>query len=349
MLQKFLASDFVFNLTPLVVLGLLAWAFLSARRQPLWAEAFRRIRLNRLALFALAVIGVYGLIALADSFGATDKKSQTRVTLLDRVAGPSLDDPAVRPVERTYSAPFATMTTGEPKPQKLKSPGSHILGTDSTGQDVFYRTLKGARTAFIIGGLTSAISVPLALALGLLAGYKGKLWDDVIQYVYTVLSSIPSTLLLIVLVLVLGKGLPQICIALGITRWVGLCRLARGETLKHRDREYVRSAKALGVSDAGIMGRHILPNLLPVVIISTTLGFSGLILSEAILAFLGVGVDADVGSWGNMIDAARDELARDPVIWWNLTGASIAMFVLVLAFNLIGDALRDAVDPRLRS
>ncbi len=341
MLPYFTFSDFLFNLTPLVVLGLMTWAYLSARRQPLWAEAFRRIRRNRLALFALAIIGLYGLVALADSFGATDKVSQDRVTLLDRIAK--------RDAERTYSKPLDTMTTGEPKPQKLKAPGSHFLGTDGTGQDVFYRTLKGARTAFIIGGLTSVISVPLALALGLLAGYKGKLWDDIIQYVYTVLSSIPSTLLLIVLVLVLGKGLPQICIALGITRWVGLCRLARGETLKHRDREYVRSAKALGVSDAGIMGRHILPNLLPVVIISTTLGFSGLILSEAILAFLGVGVDESVGSWGNMIDAARDELARDPIIWWNLTGASVAMFVLVLAFNLIGDALRDAVDPRLRS
>ena len=125
--------------------------------------------------------------------------------------------------------------------------------------------------------------------------------------------------------------------------------MVRGETLKHREREYVRGAKALGVSDVGILIRHILPNLLPVVIISVTLGFSGLILSEAILSYLGVGVDAQTGSWGNMIDGARDELARDPIIWWNLCGAFLGMFGLVLAFNRFGDTLRDAIDPRLRS
>jgi peptide/nickel transport system permease protein len=240
---------------------------------------------------------------------------------------------------------MASMTTGEPKPQKLKEPGTHILGTDGTGQDVLYRTLKGARTAFIIGGLTSLIATPLALLFGLAAGYYGKGVDDGIQYLYSVLASIPSILLQIALVLVLGKGIFQICIALGITSWVGLCRLTRGETLKHRDREYVRAAKALGVSDFRLLTRHILPNLLPVIIITVTLGFSGLILSESILSYLGIGVDADMGSWGNMIDAARDELARDPVIWWNITSASVALFILVLAFNLLGDALRDAVDP----
>ena len=338
---KLLDNDFVRNLTPLLVVGLLLYALVAAGRQPLWAEAYRRLRRNSGAMVAVAIIGVYGLVAVLDSLGATEKKSQTFVTLLDKIAG--------REQERTYSAPFASMTTGEPKPQKLKAPGTHLLGTDGTGQDVFYRTLKGARTAFIIGGLTSLIATPLALLFGLAAGYYGKTADDAIQFVYTVLASIPSILLQIALVLVLGKGIFQICVALGITSWVGLCRLTRGETLKHRDREYVRAAKSLGVSDFRLLTKHILPNMLPVVIISVTLGFSGLILSEAILSYLGIGVDADMGSWGNMIDAARDELARDPVIWWNITGASVALFVLVLAFNLLGDALRDAVDPRLRS
>jgi peptide/nickel transport system permease protein len=323
------------------VVALLAWVLIRARRQPLWAEAYRRLGRNRLAMVALAVIALYGLVAFLDSIGTTDRVSQTRKTVLDRVFE--------RSQERTYSAPLAEMTFGEPKPQKLRAPHSHVLGTDGVGADVFYRTLKGARTAFIIGGLTSLIATPVALLFGMLAGYKGKWQDDVIQYVYTVLSSIPALLLQIAFVLVLGKGLIQICIALGVTRWVGLCRLTRGETLKHRDREYVRAAKALGVSDFRILTRHILPNLLPIIIISVTLGFSGLVLSEPILAYLGVGLDADAGSWGNMIDAARVELARDPVIWWNLTSASVALFVLVLAFQLFGDALRDAIDPRLRS
>lgn len=289
------------------------------------------------------MILLYAGIALLDSFGSTDAKTQTRKTILDNIFE--------REQERTYSAPFASVTTGEPKPQKLKAPGSHLMGTDGVGNDVFYRTLKGARTAFIIGGLTSLIATPLALILGMVAGFYGKWRDDLIQYVYTVLASIPSILLLIALVLVLGRGVVQICIALGVTRWVGLCRLTRGETLKHRDREYVRAAKALGASDFRILTRHILPNLLPIVIISVTLGFSGLVLSEAILSYLGIGIDpgGGIGSWGNMINAARSELARDPVIWWNLTSASVALFILVLAFNIFGDALRDAIDPRLRS
>jgi peptide/nickel transport system permease protein len=139
------------------------------------------------------------------------------------------------------------------------------------------------------------------------------------------------------------------CIALGITSWVGLCRLTRGETLRHRERDYVRAAKALGVSPFRILARHILPNLLPLVIISVTLGFSGLVLYEATLSYLQLGVEPGTGSWGNMIDGSRSELARDPIIWWNLASASTALFLLVLALNLFGDALRDAIDPRLRS
>ncbi|MDX1933983.1 MAG: ABC transporter permease [Capsulimonadales bacterium] len=338
---NFFQSDLFQNAVPVVVLAGLVWALVAAGRTPLWSEAYRRLLRRPLAVFALVVIGLYGTVALLDSFGATDPKSQTRKTVLDRLFE--------RPKERTYSAPMADMTFGEPEPQKLKEPGTHLLGTDGVGNDILYRTLKGVKTALTIGGATSLMVTPIALLLGMMAGYYGKTIDDIIQYVYTVLSSIPGILLQIALVLVLGKGLPQICIALGITRWVGLCRLTRGETLKHRDREYVRGAKALGVSDFRLLTRHILPNLLPVVIISVTLGFSGLVLSESTLTYLGIGVDADTGSWGNMIDAARDELARDPIIWWNLTSATSALFLLVLAFNLLGDALRDAIDPRLRS
>lgn len=338
---RYFWSDLIYNLIPLVVVGTLFYALTRARRQPLWAEAYRRIGRNRAALVALAVIGVFALAAFSDSIAWTDKKTQTRRSLLDRAFE--------RAKERTYSAPLATMTTGEPVPRRLAHPRGHLLGTDGVGDDVLYRTLKGARTAFIIGGLTSLIATPLALLFGMMAGYFGKRADDAIQYLYTVLASIPDVLLLIALILVLGKGLIQLCVALGITSWVGLCRLSRGETLKHRDRDYVRAARALGVSNGRILARHILPNLLPVIIIQTTLAFSGLVLYEAILSFLGVGVGPETGSWGNMIDAARDELARDPLIWWNLTAAGTALFLLVLAFNVFGDALRDAVDPRLRS
>ena len=329
----------LYNLSPVALIGVAVLVFLRARQTPLWGEAFRRLARNPSARAAMAVIAIYATIGIADSIGWYDSTTQERRTVIDAIFE--------RKPERTYSAPLAEMTTGEAKPQKIRE--KHILGTDSIGADVFYRTLKGVRTAFQIGGMTVLIVTPLALLLGLTAGYYGKWRDDVITYIYTVLSSVPGILLQIAMVLVLGKGIIQICLALGITRWVGLCRMVRGETIKHREREYVRSAKALGVTDMVILVRHILPNLLPVVIISTTLGFSNLVLSEAILSYLGVGVPDNVGSWGNMIDAARDELARDPVIWWNLTAATGAITGLALSLNLFGDALRDAVDPRLRS
>jgi peptide/nickel transport system permease protein len=336
-------QNWLYNLIPVLVVALLVWSVRQALKQPLWAEAARRMRRRPAALWAIAIIGVYGLVAFSDSIGLYDAKKQDRVSLLDALAQ--------REKERYYSAPFATMTTGEAFPKKLKE--KHILGTDGKGEDVFYQTLKGARTAFIIGGLTSLLTIPVGIILGLLSGfYSGgryKWVDDLITYVYTVISSIPSILLQIAFVMVLGKGTFQLCIALGMARWVGLCRQIRGETLRHREREYVRGARALGVSTWGILTRHILPNLLPTVIIFTTLGVAGLILSEAILSYLGVGVGDGVGSWGNMINASRDELAREPVIWWNLASATTAMLGIVLAFNLLGDALRDAIDPRLRS
>nr|MDQ2687579.1 ABC transporter permease [Armatimonadota bacterium] len=333
------------NVLPILVVAALFWTLARARRQPIWAEAYRRLGRNRFAQIALLVIGIFGIVAMADSLGWKDNLAAPRLTLLDRAFHARYHGMT----ERTYSPPLATQTVGEPTPHRLLFPGRHLLGTDANGQDVLYQTMRGCRTAFIVGGLTQLIATPLALLFGMCAGYFGKRVDDGVQYLYTVLDSIPSILLLIALVLVLGRGLTSICIALGVTSWVGLCRLTRGETLKHRDREYVRAARALGVGSARILTRHILPNLLPLVIISVTLGISGQILGETILSYLGIGVDPTTGSWGNMIDAARQELTRDPIIWWTLGSAALATFTLVLSFNILGDALRDAVDPRLRS
>ena len=342
--ESALNQNGVSNIIPLLVVGLLFWGIVRAGRQPIWAEAYRRLRRNALALAAIVIIGSYGAVAVADSLGWRNNSNAPRRTLLDRAF-----DARFATTEPTYSPPLGTETVGEPHPHKLRYPGQHLLGTDATGQDVLYLTLKGCRTALLIGGLTQIIVTPLALFFGMAAGYYGKRVDDAIQYLYIVLDSIPSILLLVALLLVLGKGIVPICLALGMTSWVSLCRLVRGETLKHRDREYVRAARSLGVSNTRILTRHILPNLLPLVIISTTLGVSGNILYESILSYLAIGVDPGTGSWGNMVDAARQELTRDPLIWWNLGGAVVATFVLVLAFNILGDALRDAIDPRLRS
>ena len=315
-------------------------ALTRARRQPLWSEAFRRMRSNRVAMASLLVLCLYATVAVLDGIGWQVPGKIGSQTVIDKVFA---KDP-----ETTYSAPGARVTS-EPKPKPLDRPGSHLLGTDAIGSDVLWATMKGIRTAFVIGGITLLIAAPIGIFLGLIAGYFGKLADDAVQYTYTVVSSIPEILLLIAIILVLGPGIVPICIALSMTTWVGLCRLVRGETLRHRDREYVRAAKALGVSAPRIMTRHILPNLLPVVIISLTLSFSGVVLAESILSYLGVGVGPDVPSWGNMIDGARDELTRDPAVWWNVAAAAGALLILVLALNFLADALRDAIDPRLRS
>ena len=158
----------------------------------------------------------------------------------------------------------------------------------------------------------------------------------------SVLYSIPSLLLLIALIMALGRGPVQVCIAMGVTSWVGFCRVVRGETFKLRELDYVQAARALGVSEFRIIWRHILPNLMHLVVITFVLLFSGLVLSEAVLSWLGIGID---GSWGQMIDQARDELSRDPPITWNLLAASTALFLLILAVNRVGDAVRDVLDP----
>ena len=244
------------------------------------------------------------------------------------------------------------------------APHYHVLGTDKVGQDVLYLSLKSIRTGLVIGTLTTLIMLPFAVALGIAAGYLGGWVDDAIQYLYTVLNSIPSVLLIAASVLMMQVMIdthPQwfdtaaqrsdarllaLCAILGITSWTGLCRLLRGETLKLRELDYVQAARAFGASTAQILHRHILPNVMHIVLISVALDFSSLVLAEAVLSYVGIGVDSATISFGSMINAARAELAREPVIWWSLAAAFGFMLTLVLAANLLADAVRDAFDPR---
>ena len=238
----------------------------------------------------------------------------------------------------------------------------HILGTDKAGQDIFYIALKSVRTGLVIGTLTTLIVTPFAVLFGALAGYFGGWVDDIIQYIYTTLSSIPDILLIAAAMLIFQVGLAQketiisaderlvyLCVILGITSWTGLCRLIRAEVFKLREIEYVQAADAFGVSQAKILFQHLVPNVMHIVLISVILRFSGLVLAEAILAYVGIGVDPSMQSWGNMINQARFELAREPLVWWNLLAVFVFMLGLVLPANIFGDAVRDALDPRLRT
>ncbi len=242
----------------------------------------------------------------------------------------------------------------------------HILGTDKVGQDVFYQSLKSVRTGLVIGTLTTLVMLPFAILMGLMAGYFRGWIDDVIQYLYTTLSSIPGVLLIAAAILMLQVYMANhaddfvsleqradmrllfLCIILGITSWTGLCRLLRGETMKLREMDYVQAAQAFGVGHFKIIMRHLLPNVMHIVMISIVLDFSGLVLAEAVLSYINIGVDPSMHSWGNMINSARLEMAREPIVWWSLAAAFVFMFVLVLAANLLSDAVRDAFDPRLR-
>lgn len=243
----------------------------------------------------------------------------------------------------------------------------HVLGTDKVGQDILYQSLKSIRVALVIGTLTSLIMLPFALLLGIMAGYFHGWIDDAIQYLYTTLNSIPSVLLIAAAVLMMQVYIethPEIfetvasradlrllflCIILGITSWTGLCRLLRGETMKLRELEYIQAAHAFGVSHWRIITRHILPNVMHIVLIATVMDFSGLVLAEAVLSYVGVGVDPSMISFGTMINAARLEMAREPMVWWALLAAFGFMFTLVLSANLFADAVQSALDPRTRT
>jgi peptide/nickel transport system permease protein len=240
----------------------------------------------------------------------------------------------------------------------------HVFGTDRVGNDVLYLALKSIRTALVIGTMTSLVTLPIAVGLGIAAGYLRGWIDEVIQYLYTVLNSIPYLLLMAAAVLILTIFIDNhtelfetsaertdarlffLCLILGVTSWTELARLVRAEVLRLRELEYVQAAQAFGVRAWRIMLVHLVPNLMHVILINVVIAFSTLVLAEAILSYVGVGVDPSMASFGTLINTARMELSREPAIWWTLATSFSFMFAIVLSANLFADAVRDAFDPR---
>ncbi len=285
--------------------------YLIERSKSLYQDAFERLLKDKAAVAAAVVVFFYSVIAILSSMGIIAADWNTEV-------GPS------------YSPPSA----------------SFWLGTDIFGRDVFTKIIHGTQVAMSVGLFTSLIAIPVGVILGAISGYYGGLVDELIVWFYTTISSIPSIMLIISISLIMGKGLVAVYVALGTTSWVSLCRLIRGEVMKHKNRDYVQAAQALGGSKLRQLFKHILPNVTHIVIINASLQFQIAIKSEVILSFLGIGVQSQP-SWGTMIDDAKLELVGRGV-WWQLVGATIAMFIIVLAFNILGDALRDALDPKLK-
>lgn len=319
----------------------------------LWANARRRLAKDRLAMLCLGIVIVFTAL----SFYAQMVYWKYNIKRSD---APGFLVPARDAVAWVLGA--GNIKPGEEPPYEVKNldeeydPPSlklcpvhgrrHLLGTDALGQDVLQRLLQGCRIAFLVGIITSLIAIPIAVLLGCIAGYFGGRIDSMVVWLYSTFASIPTLLFILAVAMAAGKGLSGIFLGVGLTTWVGLCRMIRAETMKHREYAYVEAAKALGLSDGRIVFRHILPNVFHIVIVSFSLRFPAAIETEVILSFLGIGVQ-DQPSWGIMIDAARFRLWYG--VWWEMTFTALAIFIVVLAFNLLGDALRDALDPRLRT
>ncbi len=292
----------------------------------IWGEAWLRLRKNKLAMICLAIIALYVTIAILVAAGIVAKD-------WDKSVGKSYEPPSWK----------------------------HPLGTDIFGRSVLDKTLYGAKTSLTVAFLASVISVLIGVPLGAIAGYFGKWIDEIIVWLYSTLATVPPILLILAFALVLKnkvlfkgtayeiplKGITTVYLAIGLTSWVGLCRLIRGEVIKHKQRDYVIAAKAFGASDIYIIFKHIIPNVFHIVIIYFSLQFVGFIHAEVILSFLGLGAKTQP-SWGVMIDNAREVLFWRK-IWWEFAAATFAIFFISLALNIFGDALRDALDPKLKN
>jgi ABC-type dipeptide/oligopeptide/nickel transport system permease subunit len=273
----------------------------------------RRLRRDPIALVAFAVIALYILAGLLALVG---------------LLAPGYADQA----GEAYAPPS----------------WAHPFGLDVLGRSVWERVVQGSRVALIVGFFSTAIAIPVGAALGLIAGYFRGWVDAFVVWLYSTLDAIPTILLLLAMALVLptGKGLATVCIALGVTSWVSTCRVVRAEAIRQKELDYIRAARSLGAGNLRILFIHLLPNVLHLVLVQASLVFVYSIKSEVILSYLGVGVQ-NFPSWGVMIDDARLELVGRGV-WWQFAAATAALFVLVLAFNLFNDALKDALDPKER-
>lgn len=309
----------------------------------LWRDAWRRLIQGRMArlciliIAAMTAVAVYGEVVYwryniidANPPGWLVPAQKALIAVLN-----------AEPVRGQF-APYDVQDLS----RQYQAPGwEHMMGTDGLGRDVFQRLIQGTRIAFQVGIVTSLIAIPIAVLLGCLAGYFGGWVDDVIVWIYSTFACMPSLLFILAIAMIAGKGLTGVFLGVGLTTWVGLCRLIRGEVMKHKSRTYVHAAVAAGLSHFRIIFRHILPNVLHLVIISFSLRFPAAIGTEVVMSFLGIGVQ-DQPSWGLMIGNARLRLWHG--VWWEMGFTTVAIFLMVLAFNMLGDALRNALDPRLR-
>jgi ABC-type dipeptide/oligopeptide/nickel transport system permease subunit len=327
----------------------------------LWHLAWRRFVRDPVGVASAAVVLVFIVLAAASAVGwlARDWSNEVGVSYAPpRFLGTVVQEQAAQVAKAVALQDYGIQdpiglelaeirkSLTEVSPDEAKQ-GSLALGADKWGRDVVKKAIKGTETSLAVGFAAAALATVLGALFGALAGYYGRWMDDFFNWLYSVFTSIPYLLLVLTVAAVLGqKGILTVILILGFTGWTGIFRLVRAEYLKHRVREYVLAADAIGASDARRMFGHILPNVSHVVLVQLSLHVVLFIKSEVILSFLGFGVGVDTVSWGSMLAEAPSELILG--MWWQIAAATAAMALAVTAFSLFTDAVRDALDPRLQ-
>lgn len=336
----------------------------------LWQLAMRRLKRDKIAMFSFWVVMFYFIMLVLSMTGLVAKNWNAEVAVSyappSFMSAPAAEVPASQQAAVAQTSEIVTVDDegivdplaadmqainaelgGQLMEQQSELKQSLWFGADKWGQDIILKTIKGAETSILVGLIAALLSVAIGTVLGAISGYFGGWVDDVLNWFYNIFTSIPYLLLVLAIAAVLQqKGIFSIVMILGLTGWTGVFRLIRAEYMKHTSREYVLAAKAIGVSHTRRMFVHIFPNVSHIALVQTSILVVAFIKSEVILSFLGFGVPVGVVSWGSMLNEAQSELILGK--WWQLAAASIAMAVLVTAFSMFTDALRDALDPKLK-
>jgi peptide/nickel transport system permease protein len=344
----------------------------AQRSEGVWHAAWRRLKSDRVGMVSLAIVLMFLLLIVLSASGLAAKNWQKEVglpsapptfvgpapksesSMVGVPSGPNVDLSAVDPLAPRYKE--WDERAAKFKAEEVVKAETLPFGGDRLGRDVLAKALKGTQTSVTVGLLGALVATLIGTLLGALAGFFGGKVGDALEWVYNVFTAVPDILLLLcfaaaveqnaMLKSVLGRGIGSVALILALVGWTGLYRQVRAEFMKHRVRDYVRSAEAIGASTASRMFRHILPNVSHVILVRMSLLVVSLIKFEVILSYLGLGVGVDDVSWGTMLAEAQSELILGH--WWQLVAATAFMAVFVTAFSLFTDALRDALDPKLR-
>jgi peptide/nickel transport system permease protein len=325
----------------------------KSRTNSYWAKTFRRVRKNKLAVTGGFIILLLILTALLAPFLANDKplllKYKNHWYMPFLFSDIILRDVDFKSQDRNIQWALFPLIPYSPYAnnldENLQSPDSkHWLGTDENGRDVLARMIYGSQVSLEVGILSVSIAVLIGIYLGALAGFYGGWIDSIISRIIEVLMCIPSFFLILAVMALLEPGIDKIMIVIGVTSWTGIARLVRGEFLKIKEEEFVTAAKTLGTTNFKIIFRHILPNALAPVFVSATFGVAGAVLTETALTFLGFGVQVPTASWGEILSQGEKYITLG---WWLAVFPGIAIFITVFAYNILGEGLQDALDPRM--